>query len=116
MRDRQDIENSSWHLPVDLMARRLKNLRIRVEFFYSRTCPHCLPTKRILYELVKDLEKTIEIEEIDAWSEKGEPLAQKYGVQVVPTIVVDGVKRAEGVLSREQLISVMKEALNQQGH
>jgi len=95
------------------MAWRLKNVRIRVEFFYSKTCPHCLPAKKILYELVKDLENIIEIEEIDAWSEKGEPLAREYGVQVVPTIVVNGVKRAEGVLSREQLILVVKEALNQ---
>jgi len=94
----------------------LKNVHIRVEFFYSKTCPHCLPAKKMLYEIIKDLEKTVEIEEIDAWSEKGGPLAEKYHVQVVPTIVVNGVKRAEGTLSREQLISVMREALQRQGH
>lgn len=70
----------------------------------------------MLYEVVMGLEKIVEIEEIDAWSEKGEPLAEKYGVQVVPAIVVNGVKRAEGTLSREQLISVMREALQRQGH
>lgn len=94
----------------------MKNVHVRVEFFYSKRCPHCLPAKKMLYEIVKDLEKIVEIEEIDAWSEKGEPLAEKYGIRVVPTIVVNGVKRVEGTLGREQLISVMREALQRQGH
>jgi len=87
----------------------------RVEFFYSKTCPHCLPVKRMLSEIVKDMRVAVEIEEIDAWSEKGEPLAERYGVQVVPTIVLNGSKLAEGVVSREHLISAMKEALNRKG-
>ncbi len=66
----------------------------------------------MLHEIVKDLGEAVSIEEIDAWSEKGESLAQEYGVRVVPTIVVNGVKCAEGILSREQLISAVKDAVN----
>jgi len=69
----------------------------------------------MLSEIVRDMREVIEIEEIDAWSEKGEPLAEKYGVQVVPTIVVNGVKRVEGIVSRGQLISVMRGALDRRG-
>jgi len=69
----------------------------------------------MLSEIVKDMREVVEIEEIDAWSEKGEPLAEKYGVQVVPTIVVNGVKRVEGIVSRGQLISVMTEVLDRRG-
>lgn len=69
----------------------------------------------MLSEIVKDMREVVEIEEIDAWSEKGEPLAEKYGVQVVPTIVVNGVKRVEGIVSRGQLISVIRESLDRRG-
>lgn len=95
-----------------LVAWQLKKMQIRIEFFYSKACPHCTPVRKMLYEIAKDMEGIVEIEEIDAWSEKGQPLAEKYGIQLVPTIVVNGVKRAEGILSREQLISAMREALS----
>jgi len=90
-------------------------MHAKVEFFYSKTCPHCSPIRKMLSEIVKDMREVIEIEEIDAWSEKGEPLAEKYGVQVVPTIVVNGVKRVEGIVSRGQLISVIRESLDRRG-
>jgi predicted DsbA family dithiol-disulfide isomerase len=87
-------------------------MAVKIEFFFSHTCPHCPPTKKMLYEIVKDLEEAVEIEEIDAWSEKGEPLAQKHGIQVVPTIIVNGVKCAEGIVNRQQLASAIKTILD----
>jgi predicted DsbA family dithiol-disulfide isomerase len=86
-------------------------MAVKIEFFFSRTCPHCLPTKKMLYEIVKGLGGTVEIEEIDAWSGKGESLAQKYGIQVVPAIVVNGVKCAEGIVDRQRLFSAIKTVL-----
>jgi len=88
---------------------------LKVEFFYSKRCPHCLPVKKMLDEIIKDMREAVEIEEIDAWSERGERLAERYGVQVVPTIVVNGSKLAEGIVSREHLVSAVREALNRRG-
>jgi len=84
----------------------------KIEFFYSKTCPHCAPVKKMLQEIVKDLGRTVEVCEIDAWSDEGEPLAEKYGIQLVPTIVVNGTKCAEGIISRQQLTSALKAALS----
>jgi len=87
-------------------------MKNKIEFFHSKTCPHCPPVKQMLHEILKDLERTVEVCEIDAWSEKGEPLAKKYGIQLVPTIVVNGTKCAEGIMSRQQLASALKAALS----
>jgi thiol-disulfide isomerase/thioredoxin len=82
----------------------------RIEFFYSKTCPHCPPLRRMLSEVLKNIQECVEVEEIDAWSREGEPLAEKYGVQVVPTIVANGVKLVEGPVSRYQLASAVMAA------
>jgi len=85
-------------------------MQTRIEFFYSRICPHCEPVRRMLYEIAKDLDK-VHIEEVDAWSEKGEPLAKKYGVHLVPTVVVNGIRCAEGIVGRQQLLSAIRGSL-----
>ena len=87
-------------------------MSIRIELFTSKTCPHCPPVKKMLHEIVRDLKETVEVEEIDAWSEKGEPVAKKYAVQMVPTVVVNGVKCAEGAVNRQQLESAIRNAMN----
>jgi thiol-disulfide isomerase/thioredoxin len=91
---------------------RFSEMNNKIEFFYSKTCPHCPPVKKMVHEIVKDLGRTVEVCEIDAWSEEGEPLAEKYGIQLVPTIVVNGTKCAEGIISRQQLASALKAALS----
>lgn len=88
--------------------RRFKEMGIKIEFFYSKTCPYCSSTKRMLCEIVKDLGGAVEVAEIDAWSKEGEPLAEKYEIQMVPAIVVDGVKCAEGNIKRQQLELALK--------
>lgn len=87
-------------------------MNLKIELFYSKTCPYCAPVKKMLYEIVKGLKGTVDVEEIDAWSEKGEPLAEKYAVQMVPTIVVNGVKCAEGPINRRQLESAIKSVID----
>lgn len=89
-------------------------MRFKIEFFYSKTCPHCPPVRRMLSEVLKNIQERVEVEEIDAWSREGEPLAEKYGVQVVPTIVVNGVKLVEGIVSKDQLASVVMEAFGRE--
>jgi small redox-active disulfide protein 1 len=83
-------------------------MRIKIEFFYSKTCPYCPSAKKMLYEIIKNLKEYIEVKEIDAWSEEGEPLTEKYGIQMVPTIVVNGVKRVEGITNKQQLLECFR--------
>jgi len=79
-------------------------MSLKIEFFYSKTCPYCPAAKKMLYELVKGLQDSYEVKEIDAWSKEGEPLTEQYGIQMVPTVVVNGVKCCEGITSRQQLV------------
>lgn len=89
-------------------------MAVKIEFFYSKSCPYCAPARKMVHEIAKMLDADVEMEEIDAWSEKGEPLAERYGIQVVPTIMINGVKCAEGILKREQLMAAVKKALGRQ--
>jgi thiol-disulfide isomerase/thioredoxin len=95
-------------MPAKWLHTRFEKMSIKIEFFYSKTCPYCPAAKKMLYELVKNLKEPFEVKEIDAWSKEGEPLTEKYGIQMVPTIVVNGMKCGEGITNKQQLVSALR--------
>lgn len=86
--------------------------KIQVEFFHSPTCPYCPAARRMLYEVSEEYSDIVQIEEIDAWSEEGKPRAMKYDVRLVPSIVINGEKRMEGIPNRQMISKIIVEAAN----
>jgi len=85
--------------------------KVRIEFFYSPTCPYCPAAKEMLREIADSYSGMLSIEEIDAWSESGEPRAERYDVRLVPSIVINGKKCVEGIPNREQMSRAIAEAV-----
>ena len=78
--------------------------------FYAEWCGPCKRQGPILEELKKTLGDSIEVQKIDV--DQNMDLAGKYGIQVVPTLVIekDGkrVREFQGVTDVATLVSVLK--------
>jgi len=59
----------------------------KVQLVFTKTCVYCGPTKAIWHDLQKKYK--FEYEEIDAETEKGQQLVQKFNIMAVPTTIVD---------------------------
>ena len=77
--------------------------------FYSSTCGPCMMLSPILEEL-SESQTDYYIGKINV--EESMPLAMKYSVRVVPTLLIfkggECVKRFEGFHSKDQLTDIMK--------
>jgi len=78
--------------------------------FFAEWCGPCKRQTPILEELKKKMGDAIDLQKIDV--DQHMELAQKYAIQVVPTLVVekDGkvIRTFEGVTSAETLESLLK--------
>ena len=78
--------------------------------FYADWCGPCKMLAPILKEVKKDLEDGIKIIKIDV--DKNQPLAAKYQVRGVPTMILfkngEQVWRQSGVLQKNDIINVIK--------
>jgi thioredoxin 1 len=78
--------------------------------FYADWCGPCKMLAPILKEVKKDLEDGIKIIKIDV--DKNQPLAAKYQVRGVPTMILfkngEQVWRQSGMLQKNDIINVIK--------
>ena len=78
--------------------------------FYADWCGPCKMLAPILKEVKEDLEDGIKIIKIDV--DKNQPLAAKYQVRGVPTMILfkngEQVWRQSGVLQKNDIINVIK--------
>ncbi len=90
-----------------------KRERVHVELFYSQNCPYCPMAKKMLYEIAGKYSDVLNIEEIDAWSNSGEERSNKYGIKLVPSIVVNGEKKMEGIPNRALMTKIIEQAVGE---
>ena len=73
---------------------------VKIEVFTSPMCPHCPAAKRVVEEVVSEMEG-IEVEHVDVMKEPER--AANYGIMAVPTIVIDGEVAFVGAPTKEAL-------------
>lgn len=75
---------------------------VKIEVFTSPMCPHCPAAKRVVEEVVSEMnEANIEVEHVDVMKEPER--AANYGIMAVPTIVIDGEVKFVGAPTKEAL-------------
>ncbi len=75
-------------------------MELLLELFTSPTCPHCPAAKRVAENVVRQMDGALLIER-DVSTPEGGQAAASYGVQGVPTIVVNGKYKMVGVPGSE---------------
>lgn len=75
-------------------------MELLIELFTSPTCPHCPAAKRVTESVVKQMEGALLIERDVSIPEHVE-IAARYGIQGVPTIVVNSKYKMVGVPGSE---------------
>lgn len=73
-----------------------------LELFTSPTCPYCPKAREAIGEVVKTMKNALLIEREVTEPENAE-LARKYGIYSVPTLIINGQYRVEGVPRRDEL-------------
>ena len=80
-------------------------MELLLELFTSPTCPHCPAAKRVAENVVGQMDGALMIERDISIPENAD-IAARYGVQGVPTIVVNGKYKMVGVPpSEDELFS-----------
>ena len=83
-----------------------------VLMFILPTCPHCINAFALLDELKAANPAYAEVA-VEVVDESAEPdRAERYDYYYVPTFYVGGVKRHEGVPTREAVEAVLRDAVS----
>ena len=73
---------------------------MKVELFYTPTCPNCPVAKTIVRKLIRG-RKEIEYTELNAYDHQDRVM--ELGFRMVPTIVIDGKVWSSGVPDEDEL-------------
>lgn len=76
---------------------------ITVQLVISPGCTHCAEVRRVLEEL-KPKYSAMQVEEIDATTEKGMELVVKYSIMASPGTIINGELFASGGINKGDLI------------
>jgi len=86
---------------------------VKIEVFYSPTCPYCPAAIRVVRKIEEELKNQVEIEEINTFTVKGQLKALKNGVYAVPTIILNGKEKIVGVPSEQELLNIIKKIIGE---
>lgn len=85
--------------------------KIFIQLIISPGCTHCAEVRKVLEE-VKPKYPEIQIEEIDATTEKGMELVVKYSIMASPGTIVNGELFATGGLNKSSFIKKLDSLKN----
>lgn len=81
---------------------------INVRFITVPGCYHCAKAREVFDEL-KPKYPQIEIEEIDATTDRGMEIVSTYGIFQSPGIIINGKLFSTGALDKEKFIAKLEE-------
>ncbi|MEI6889459.1 MAG: thioredoxin family protein [Bacteroidales bacterium] len=82
-----------------------KSGRIRIEMFYTLTCPNCKLFKRMLTEVLPEYADKFEFKTTLASAPLGMIRSMKLGIHTVPTLLIDNTIVFREVPARQELIN-----------
>ena len=84
-----------------------------MRIFYSNSCPYCPPARRTVTLLAKEFPGKVEVKEVDICSAKGEEEAERFEVEMVPTVILEDGTRFDGPVSEDQIHQALLKATGQ---
>ena len=81
---------------------------IKIEMFYTLTCPNCRVFKRMLQDVLPEFGDKFKLETTLANLPKGMLRTMKLGIHAVPTLLIDDKIVYKEVPSKQELIHKLK--------
>jgi len=81
---------------------------IKIEMFYTLTCPNCRPLKRMLTEILPEFGDKFEFKTTLANAPLGMLRSMKLGIHSVPTLLINDEIVFRELPAREELINKLK--------
>ena len=78
---------------------------IKIEMFYTLTCPNCKPLKRLLNEVLPEFGNKFEFKTTLANGPLGMIRTLKLGIHTVPTLLINDVIVFREVPAKQELIN-----------
>ncbi len=101
------ILNTRLWLLMDQLNKNCGEKQTSIIYFYRQNCRECLIQGHILDELNEELNHSISVFAYDAGFTQ-EPLIillkEKYDIQTIPTLVVDGETKLDGLTTKEEIL------------
>ncbi|HDZ54105.1 MAG TPA: thioredoxin family protein [Candidatus Nealsonbacteria bacterium] len=79
----------------------------KLQFLTMSGCHNCAKVKKTIEEIKLDF-PSLEIEEVDITTPKGQEMVQKYSIMSSPGIIIDGELFSTGGVNKENLIKKLK--------
>ena len=85
-----------------------KPVPIKIELFYTLTCPNCGPLKRMLAEILPEFGDKFEFKTTLASAPLGMLRSMKLGIHSVPTLLINDKIEFRELPTKEELINKLK--------
>jgi glutaredoxin len=85
--------------------------KIIIQLVISPGCTHCAEVRKVLDEL-KPKYPAMQVEELDATTEKGMELVVKYSIMASPGTIVNGELFAAGGINKDSLVKKLDSIKN----
>ncbi len=82
--------------------------KVKIEMFYTLTCPNCKTLKKILKNVLPDFGDKFELKTTLANMPAGMVKSMKLGIHAVPTLLINNEIVFRGVPTKEELINKLK--------
>ncbi|MCF8296035.1 MAG: thioredoxin family protein [Saprospiraceae bacterium] len=84
------------------------NTKIKIEMFYTLTCPNCRILKRMLDEVLPEFGDKFEVKKSLANSPFGMLRTMKLGIHAVPALLINDEVIFRSVPTKKELINKLK--------